>query len=111
MGYNLPSTHIAPSAPPTAVTVSKVTSSSITVQWGMVPCIHRNGEITGYSVRYGEMGSENTQTMNVSENSATIQDLMSSTTYSIHVAAVNSAGVGEPSRSVVAKPQGKLCIH
>ena len=75
-----------------------MTSSSITVQWGAVDCIHRNGDITGYSVRYGVVGSGSTQTISVSGSSvteATISSLMSSTTYSIQVAAVNSAGTGD----------------
>ena len=76
--------------------VSEVTSSSITVQWGAVPCIHRNGEITGYSVQYG-VGSESTQTMfvsGVSTTKTTIPNLMSNTSYWIKVAAVNSEGIG-----------------
>ena len=56
----------APSAPPSSVRVTGVTSSTITVQWGMVPCIHQNGPITGYSVRYGVMGSGSSQTETVS---------------------------------------------
>ncbi|CAI8043297.1 Neogenin (Fragment), partial [Geodia barretti] len=47
----------APSAPPTGVVVRVRSSTSITVQWGPVECIHQNGEITGYRVRYGEEGS------------------------------------------------------
>ena len=86
-----------PSASPPDVTVTDVTSSTITVQWGEVPCIHQNGAITGYSVKYGVMGSGNTQTMAVSGASTTqttISGLMTSTTYSIRVAAVNIAGTG-----------------
>ena len=87
----------APSAAPTSVRVSEVTSSSITVQWGAVDCIHRNGDITGYSVRYGVQGSGSTQAMSVSGSSvteATISGLTPSTNYSIEVAAVNSVGSG-----------------
>ena len=87
----------APSAAPTSVSVSEVTSTSITVQWGAVDCIHRNGDITGYSVRYGVQGSGSTQTVSVSGGGATmttISGLMASTTFSIDVAAVNSAGTG-----------------
>ena len=72
-------------------------SSSITVQWGAVDCIHRNGDITGYSVQYEVVGSGSTQTMNVSGASvfnANISSLVASTTYSIQVAAVNTAGIG-----------------
>ena len=61
----------------------------------MVPCIHRNGDITGYSVRHSGGGS--TQTLNVSGGGlmvATITGLTPSTEYTIEVAAVNSAGTG-----------------
>ncbi|CAI8029949.1 Neogenin (Fragment), partial [Geodia barretti] len=87
----------APSVPPPGVTVTDVNSSSITVQWGSVPCIHQNGAITGYSVQYGVMGSGNTETVTVdgaSTTQTTIPGVNPSTTYSIQVAAVNSAGTG-----------------
>ena len=87
----------APSAPPTSVGTSDVTSSIITVQWGPVDCIHRNGDITGYSVRYGAVQSGNTQTVLIS-GGATAETIISGldlvTNYSIEVAAVNSAGIG-----------------
>ena len=89
-----------PSAAPIAVRLSAVTSSSITVQWEMVPCIHRNGDITGYSVQYA--GSGSTQTMSVSGGDVTettITGLTASTTYSVRVAAVNDAGTGRYSSS------------
>ena len=87
----------APTAAPESVTIPSVTSSTITVQWGMVPCIHQNGPITGYSVRYGVMGSGSSQTETVSgasETETTISDLISSTTYDVQVAAVNGNGTG-----------------
>ena len=87
-----------------------MTSSSITVQWGPVDCIHRNGDITGYSVQYREVGSGGTQTMSVSGGSVTevmISSLMPSTTYSIQVAAENSAGVGNYSDPVIVNTDGK----
>ena len=77
--------------------VTDVNSSSITVQWGSVPCIHQNGAITGYSVQYGVMGSGSTQmlTFNGADvTQTTIENLVPSTTYTIEVAAVNSAGTG-----------------
>ena len=84
-----------PSAPPKGVTADGA-STGITVQWGSVPCIHQNGQITGYSVRYGVEGSGNTpQTMPAMGNGATIYDLTPSTNYTVQVAAVNSAGVGD----------------
>ena len=101
----------APSAAPTSVSVSEVNPFSIRVQWGAVDCIHRNGDITGYSVRYGVQGSGSTQMMmSVSGGSvteATISSLMFVTTYSIEVAAVNSAGPGVYSDAVTAETDGK----
>ena len=76
-----------------------MTSSSITVQWGAVDCIHHNGDITGYSVRYGVQGSavgDRTVQMvsGADTTQTTISGLTPSTTYSIEVAAVNSVGAG-----------------
>ena len=87
----------ASSAAPNSVSVSEVTSSSITVQWGAVTCIHHNGDITGYSVQYGS------QTQSLSGGSVTettISNLTPSTTYNIEVAAVNDAGTGPFSNSI-----------
>ena len=87
-------------------------TSSTTVQWGAVDCIDRNGDITGYSVRYGVQGSGSTQTVSVSGSGATmttISGLESSTSYSIEVAAVNNAGTGVYSTSIITVeiPNGK----
>ena len=87
----------APSAPSTSVGTSYITSSTIVLQWGPVDCIHRNGDITGYSVRYGVQGSGSTQTMSVTggdTREATISRLESDSTYAIEVAGENSAGIG-----------------
>ena len=88
----------APSAPPSTVRVSVESSTAISVQWGPVePCTDQNGPITGYSVRYGEMGSGSTQAEAVSgEDSimATISELTKETVYTVEVAAETSAGTG-----------------
>ena len=103
--------HTAPSAAPTSVSVSAVTSSSITVQWGAVNCIHHNGHITGYSLQYGVVESGNTQTMNVlggSITETTLSNLMSSTTYYIEVAAVNIVDIGPYSSTLLHLTAGML---
>ena len=100
----------APSAAPTSVRTSSDSSSSITVQWGMVPCIHHNGDITGYSVQYGVVGSGNTQTMSVSggdTSHTTIIGLRPARIYSVQVAAVNSADVGLYSAPIYQPTSGK----
>ena len=103
-----------PSAPPTAVTISDVTSSSITVQWGAVDCIHQNGKITGYSLRYwAQQCTCNTHTVNVSGGTAmafTLTGLPNSTTYSIDVAAINNAGIGKYSDSITVKTNGEVTL-
>ena len=96
-----------PSAAPTSVSVSKVTSSSITVQWEEVPCIHHNGNITGYLVQYGVVGSDSTQNMCVSETNTTIFNLIESTTYTIKVAAVNDVGIGVYTEPMMITAQSK----
>ena len=65
--------------------VSGVTSSSITVQWGPVDCIHRNGNITGYKVKYGGKIHGSTETKYV---------ITGLHTYAVQVAAINNAGIG-----------------
>ena len=88
------------------MSASEVTSSSITVQWGAVDCIHRNGDITGYLVRYGVQGSgEGEKTVKMasgdsSEGMYHISGLTAATVYTIEVAAVNSVGVGNYSNYI-----------
>ena len=89
-----------------------MTFSSITVQWGAVDCIHRNGNITGYSVRYGVQGSGSAQIKDDIGAGATmtiISGLESSTNYSIEVAAVKNADTGIYSTSTTLETDGKSC--
>ena len=100
---------LVPSAPSIHVKTYNETSFSITVQWGPTDCIHRNGHITGYSLRYGVQGSVSKQVMNVSRGAtseATISGLNITTNYSIEVAAVNRAGTGVYSAALFAVTQG-----
>ena len=63
-------------------------------------------------MRYSVQGNENAQTMHVSGASAaktTLSNLMSSTTYSIEVAAVNSAGTGVFSPIIMNMTQTSEC--
>ena len=111
MVMSLKSTIIPPvsSEPPTSVRVSGVTSSSITVQWGPVDCIYRNGDITGYSVQYIKLGGSGTESslQEVTNRQATISGLTPSTVYAVFVAAVNSAGTGVYSDEVVQETEGE----
>ena len=82
-----------------------MTSSNITVGWGELDCIHHNGDITGYSVRYGVQGTaEGDRTTEESSGGMyTISGLSTATEYTVEVAAVNSAGTGVYSDPITAK--------
>ena len=92
----------APSAGPASVTAGTVTANSITVQWKEVPCLHRNGEITGYRVVARTSGEDDiTEFVNGDARSATVSGLEPSTEYTVLVAAVNGAGTSEPTSIMV----------
>ena len=64
-------------------------------------CIHYNGDIISYLVQYEEQESGDTQNHTAIGGRAHVLNLMSSATYSIAVAAVNSAGTGEFSPAIM----------
>ena len=101
-----------PSAPPTSVKVTKVTGNTITIKWMSVECSHQNGEITGYLVQYRVEPSGKELVVNASDTQITLPNLMPFTTYSIEVAAVNSAGIGNFSSAVMnVTRQSEYTLH
>ena len=95
---------VVPSAAPTGLNVSAVTPVSITIHWELLPCQDQNGVITGNFVQYGEVDNDTSQTVIVpggENNQIVISDLVPSTEYRFQVAAVNSAGIGNYSTSIV----------
>ena len=106
--------HTVPSAAPTSVNVSALNPTALIVRWEAVPCIEQNGDITGYSVQYRVVGSESIQNMSVSEvTETTISNLIPSTNHFIEVAAMNRAGIGVYSTSLVVETpySGRLIIY
>ena len=95
-----------PSAPPSDVTADGM-STSITVQWGTVPCADQNGPITGYSVRYGEMGSGSTRNESATGNEEVISGLKT-TNYTVEVAAETSVGRGDYSEPIIVTTDSKI---
>ena len=73
-----------------------LTANSITLQWGEVACLERNGDITGYTVTAANSDGvvKGTARVNVDARQATISELTPSTQYTVSVAAVNGAGTG-----------------
>ena len=80
--------------------VSNIGVTSISLEWGEVNCEDRNGEITGYSVRYGPSSSTSSQTAAVEGKAFSIDGLLIRTSYSFRVAAVNGNGTGVYSSAV-----------
>ena len=102
----------APSAGPASVMAGTVTANSITVQWEEVPCLHRNGEITGYTV-VARTSGEVIKSVDVDVDGgreATVSGLTPNTQYSVSVAAVNSAGTG-PASSIDVETPGEYVAH
>ena len=73
-----------------------------------MPCLNRNGEITGYiaqTVRNGVV--ESTITVPGATKEATIAGLSPSIQYTVQVAAVNGAGTGPYSTGISIRTSGK----
>ena len=96
-----------PTGPLSSISTT-ATFTTITVQWGPVDCIHRNGDITGYSVRVMRNG-DILKNVSVSGDirQVTILELSSFTEYNVSVAAVNINGTGVYSENIA---QGKWCF-
>ena len=102
--------HVAPTAPPTSVSIIDCTPTTITVQWGEVECIHRNGDITGYSVRV-VTSSERDRVISVGDvRQATISGLSPFTEYTVSVAAVDNAGIGVYSNGATIRTKCEIMI-
>ena len=84
-----------PSAGPTDLTLTDVTATNVSFQWGPVPCIHRNGPIIGYIIIYSRPGDMEEEAVGVGSSSGeggmfTISGLEASATYNVRIGAINS---------------------
>ena len=96
----------APIAPPASLTSFKVTPKSFSIQWERVPCIHTNGEITGYSVLVqGNGGIQSVDITGSDVLTTDISGLVSDTSYLVQVAGVNDQGIGVYLNFTVTTPQ------
>ena len=104
----------APSAAPSTVQGHNTSSTSIFVQWNVVPVADQNGEITKYTVTYKALPDGSLQTKEVSAPTTvvTLTGLNEYTTYSIKVSASTSKGAGTISEpiSVTTDQDSKLPI-
>ena len=84
-----------PSAGPSSVTPTTVGTTSITIEWSELDCTDRNGEITGYRVRYGPTSTPSQrQISTISGRMFTVDREFITLSYDFEVAAVNVNGTG-----------------
>ena len=96
----------APTARPASLTPSDITPNSLTIQWGRVPCLYHNGDITGYRVLVQGNGSMRSMDISGSDVlNTTITELASDTRYMVRAAGVNGQGIGVYRDLTVDTPQ------
>ena len=97
--------YIVPTSAPWIIEVKSEFPASIIVTWRPPLRRHHNGLLIGYMVHYFKYGSNETDDVVTFVNTSphVISGLMSSTNYSIQLAAVNSNGTGPFSLPVVAE--------
>ena len=79
----------------------------------MKPCDQQNGAITGYSVRYGEVGtSEGDRRVEMASgnSSSTVSGLTKETAYTVEVAAETSGGTGVYSEPLTIETPDSECV-
>ena len=109
----------APSAPPDGVIAESLSSTTVRVNWSMVPPIGQNGIIQLYEVEYSQMNfTQGVSTLNqtVVDNetfSLVLRDLLEYVVYSIEVRAYTEVGEGPYSDAiyVTTDQDGKSSIY
>ena len=103
----------APSAGPSSVTFGDSNLTSITVQWGEIPCSERNGEITGYTVEYSSTHNNRRHSGSLTVSGANtrtsvVGGLLPSTTYTFSVRAQGASSANSASDTrTTTRPTGK----
>ena len=85
--------YVASTAAPVGLTSTSVERRSLSVVWGIVPCLHQRGPIIGYRLRYSN-GTSIVNTTGKGSRQHVLIGLTPFTNYSVQVAAVNDGGTG-----------------
>jgi len=98
-----------PSASPSIIKVKVLNSTSVLVEWEVVPEQSRHGIITQYTIHYKETvkGKESAIVVKAPAVNATINGLKQKTEYSFWISAATSKGNGPPSGTKKATTDGK----
>ena len=99
-----------PSAAPTGFEIVSIDSSSVTLTWNELPCFAQNGPLLGYVISYTSDGKTTPITELVISNIHQLTGLTPCTRYTLNIAALNDAGAGVSSMSlvVVTSENGKV---
>ena len=90
----------APNGVPVNVTATVDDSSSyIFVEWMEIPCMYRNGEITGYTVMYKSTTDSRQRNVSTAGFIVTIPNLEPGK-YRVSVAGMNADGLGPCSKNI-----------
>ena len=107
-----------PTAPPQSLATLNVNSTSVTISWDSVECIHRNGLITHYQLVYEPMNifGNSLATMIISGDPDDggvymAAGLNPSSDYLFKVAAVNNIGVGHFATVTIHTKEGLFVVH
>ena len=86
------------------MSVLAVNSSSVNLSWVELPCVEKNGEITGYLINYTSTSADDDESgeiMAQADTSSTIvTDLSACIAYNFRVAAMNINGTGPFSHAI-----------
>ena len=82
----------APSAPPTNVTASATSSTSIRVNWSSVKKSERNGNITHYEIELSALNETKSVSVSFRERSMEVLELKEFTVYSVSMRAFTVIG-------------------
>ena len=92
---------LVPSGVPTNISLLQTSSTSLTFSWEEVVLEDQNGNITSYECILYELFSDSTNTVSSDTTMTTITDLSPHKGYIFQVAAVNAAGRGPFSNTIM----------
>jgi len=91
-----------PTGAPTNISILQTTSDALTFSWEEVIREDQNGNITSYECIVHELYNGSIETVSSDTTEATITDLSPHKSYIFQVAAVNAAGRGPYSNTIMA---------
>ena len=97
---------IVPSSPPENVMIASINTATLMVSWQPPPVIDHNGLLTGYTIHYSIVGSNDVANEIITNGTIyVISGLVRDVDYSVRVAAMNINGTGPFSNPVVQTPR------